>query len=515
MLLALADHPAGAHIVAGGVLLGYSLWRGFVPLRIHRGSIASVIALLAELLLALLVIVVTGQGNSPYVFSAVPPIAAAGFGLGFAPALRMAVGAIVAVGAPTELAADGGGGRVTVGWASELVLVALVTGYARRLFTEAEARTGLVMEELGRLTEANSLLSGLHRVAQALPASLDLSETVLSTVSKVRDLVSPDVVAVLLRDESARSWDVAAVEGVRLSPRIDDAALAPPLRRAAYTRHTVLVEDLGSADGPGLGFRSNSGVYSPLVARGVLVGLLAVESSEGERLDARSVELVDGIAPQAAMAVDNAHWFARLRTMGADEERSRIARDLHDRVGSSLAYLGFELDRIARNTVDPGIDEQLKALRQDVRRVVGEVRDALYDLRTDVSERTDLIATLTEFVDRVGRRSDANVTFSHRASARLPLLQEREMWRIAQEAITNAERHARAAVINVRWECERGRALLMVRDDGAGLSTSSKVRLDSYGMLGMRERADAIGARLDISSEEGRGTTVRCTLGDT
>src|SRR5439155_21596304 len=121
-----------------------------------------------------------------------------------------------------------------------------------------------------------------------------------------------------------------------------------------------LVVDLGAPGaGPGLSPRSGSGIYSPLRARSRLVGLLAVERRVAGSLDQQELALMDGVAEQAALAVDNARWFSRLRRVGADEERNRIARDLHDRVGQSLAYLPCELDRIAGgagNADAPGED---------------------------------------------------------------------------------------------------------------------------------------------------------------
>jgi signal transduction histidine kinase len=86
------------------------------------------------------------------------------------------------------------------------------------------------------------------------------------------------------------------------------------------------------------------------------------------------------------------------------------------------------------------------------------------------------------------------------------------MWRVAQEAISNVERHARASHLSVRWRCDGSNALLVVTDDGQGFPVGKAGRVDSYGMLGMRERADAIGAVLEFESEPGRGTTVRCRL---
>jgi len=86
------------------------------------------------------------------------------------------------------------------------------------------------------------------------------------------------------------------------------------------------------------------------------------------------------------------------------------------------------------------------------------------------------------------------------------------MWRIAQEAISNVERHAQASRVSLQWRCDGSSALLVVADDGQGFPIGKSGRLDSYGMLGMRERADAIGAVLEFESTQGRGTTVRCRL---
>ena len=214
-----------------------------------------------------------------------------------------------------------------------------------------------------------------------------------------------------------------------------------------------------------------------------------------------------------ALAIDNARWFARLRTVGADEERTRIARDLHDRIGQSLAYLAFELDRIVgKAEQDEPLGDSLEQLRDDVRGVIREVRDTLYDLRTDVSDSQDLPTVLEAFIGRVRERSELHIELICDRDQRLPLLQEREMWRLAQEAITNVERHANATRIRVVWRCNGESATLDITDDGQGFPEGRAGRLDSYGILGMRERAASIGATLEISSEPGRGTRVRCTL---
>jgi signal transduction histidine kinase len=346
-----------------------------------------------------------------------------------------------------------------------------------------------------------------------LPASLDLGEVLDSTLNRLRSLVSFDSIAVLLLDETDGHWDVVRHQGLQVPSRIDPSDLPAALRRAIDAECVIHLADLSREPGSGLSKRAGSGLYTVLGARGSVIGLLAIEHGDFEHFTPRDLEVVQGFVAPAALALDNARWFGRLRTVGADEERTRIARDLHDRIGQSLAYLGIELDRLAdRDAAGERITTDIAQLRDDVRGVVREVRDTLYDLRTDVSEENSLDSVLRQFVDRVAERSNLRIQVDADTDVRLPILQEREMWRIAQEALANVERHARATAVRVVWRCDGTRALIDVTDDGVGFDLSRAGRVDSYGVLGMRERASSIGATLEVVSAPGRGTRIRCAL---
>jgi signal transduction histidine kinase len=503
------------HVPAWGcVLAAYALGRTFRPIRYAAGRTRGLVAVLGEVALNLTAVAATGYWDSPYVFSLMTAVIVAGFarGLGFSVRLVVVSTAAIAVPYLSDVGLDDREVRLSAQWAIELLLVALVASYARRLFGEAQERHVAALDRVSRLAEANTLLSALHKVAQGLPASLDLDEVLDSTLASVRDLFDYGSAAVLLRDETGASWIVAASEGTRFPASLTDANLPRPLRQAAASDRPLSFFDLPAQTGGGLNGLAHSGLYAPLRARGDLVGLLAIEHPDVLHFTERDEELLQGFTEAAALAVDNARWFERLRTVGADQERLRIARELHDRIGQSLAYLAFELDRLARVGRDTALHEDLQQLRQDVRQVVSEVRETLYDLRTDVSETQSLIEILESFLDRVRARSGLAVSFRHHASARPPLPQERELWRIAQEAVANAERHAGARHISVSWECDERRALLQVADDGRGFPLGTTGRMDAYGILGMRERADSIGARLEVVSAPGRGTRVRCRL---
>ena len=497
------------------MLVVYAATRTFFPLRYYEDDPWSLLQLLGELALTVIAVAATGYWNSPFVFTVISAVMAAGFARGFGFALRLAVACALALSIPYCIVASTRSRSVRIQdsaqWSAELVLVALVAGYARRLFGEAEVRHSLALDRISRLAEANALLSSLHRVAQSLPSSFDLDEILESTVGRVRELVDCQVVAILLGGDNG-SWRVALSEGVRLPSELPDAELPAAARMAIGGGAPYGAPSLGGTQGAGLAPTSKSGVYAPLRARDQLVGVLVLEHTGEGELGGREARLIESLIEPAALAIDNARWFARLRTVGAAEERTRIARELHDSIGQSLAYVAFELDRILKRAEGQTVHDDLERLRADVRSVVGEVRETLYDMRTDVTETRDLVDALEGFLARVQDRAGIETSFRHQETVRLPVPQEREMWRIAQEAISNVERHSRASHLDVQWRCDGKNALLVIADDGLGFPVGRAGRVDSYGMIGMRERADAIGAVLEFESQPGRGTTVRCRL---
>jgi signal transduction histidine kinase len=502
-------------LVASAGILTYTIFRTLRPIR-YGDEVRSLLVVLAEVAVTVLAVAATGYWQSPLAFSLLTAVALAGFARSFGFGLRIAVASILAVTLPWAL----GPGfvdddvRVSVQWAVEVLLVALVAGYARRISGEADRRQILALDRLGRLSDANELLYQLHQVTQTLPASLDLDEVLDATVEQLKELFEHDAAAVLLFDDTDLRWHTVRREGTRPPARVSSEDLPAPLARALRLRSLVSEQNLLAGGGPGLSPSASSGLYAVLPARGSIIGLISIEHQEEHHFTSRDVDLLAGFVEPAALAIDNARWFGRLRTVGADEERTRIARDLHDRIGQSLAYLAFELDRIVKSGAGGGdTTSALDNLRTDVRGVIGEVRDTLYDLRTDVTESQSLSTTLEAFLERVKDRSGLVGHLRAQETGRLPILQERELWRIAQEAVTNVERHARATQVTISWRCDGSEARLEVADDGIGFPVGKAGRLDSYGILGMRERAASIGATLVVDSELGRGTRVRCTLG--
>ncbi len=495
-------------------IIAYTSFRTITPVR-YLGNIQSLTVVVGEIALHVAAVTLTGFWDSPFVFSLATAVIVAGFARGYAFALRVGAAASLAIGIPFALQPEYGERdiKVTVQWTAIMLLVAVIAGYTRRISGEADRERSLALDRLTRLSDANALLFSLHRVAQSLPASLDMNEVLDTTVTRLRGLVDFSAVAILLFDDTDAQWQVLRSEGVTMPSRLGPTELPSALKRALARNQLVEVADLSADNAVGLSSSAGCGIYTVLPARGAVIGLLAIEHRVPNHFSRRDIEMLNGFIEPVALAIDNARWFSRLRTVGADEERTRIARDLHDRLGQSLAYLAFELDRIvARDAKGEVVGSELAQLRNDVRGVIGEVRDTLYDLRTNVSEATDIADTIEAFVKRLHERTTIVFTLSADRGARLPILQEREMWRIAQEALVNVERHSKAQRVEINWRYDGQSASLEIVDDGEGFPTGGAGRLDSYGMIGMRERAASVGATLDILSAPGKGTAVRCVL---
>jgi signal transduction histidine kinase len=217
-----------------------------------------------------------------------------------------------------------------------------------------------------------------------------------------------------------------------------------------------------------------------------------------------------------SMRLDTALVFDEIRTMATADERQRLAREIHDGIAQEVASLGYVVDHMASTTRDPTVAQGLRDLRKELSRVVADLRLSIFDLRSDVSATNGLGSALSDYVRQVGAKSDLTVHLTlNEAPTRLAPAVEAELLRIAQEAVTNARKHASARNLWVDCWTDPPRASLTIRDDGQGISGR---RDDSYGISIMRERAQRIDASLEVTSEsepdKPRGTVVQVKVAE-
>ena len=456
-------------------------------------------------------VLLSGAWSSPFVLLLVPATMLAGFaaGGGFSAQLSAAAVAVVTVQHVPNVGVRQGLQDGAL-WVGLLGLVAFTSGLAHRAAHDAARQQQVAHDRVSRLADANSLLFALQRVAQTLPASLDLEEVLDSTVGRLRTMVRPEVFAVFLVESGTKQAIPARTHGIDSARSYSLDHLPAGLRQALESPKTIRLDNVPAGGGISPGARS--GLYAALRARGALIGFVAVEAPTTAAFGPQQTEVVHGLSEPFGIAIDNARMFGRIRTIATDEERTRIARELHDHVGSSLALIGFEVDR-ALSVASEGGETMpvLRELRDHVSAVVREVRDTLYDLRTDITESRDLAATTAEFLLRLGQRSGIETHTDFDIGERLPMTIERELWQIMREAMVNAERHAHAGRIEVSCRRTDTGLVCVVRDDGVGLD-ATRARHDSYGLVGMRERAHRLDAELSVCTPPNGGTEVRITL---
>lgn len=494
-----------ALIIAGAILLTTTVYRTFRPLQIYPATWRAEALVILDLLIAVVAIAFTNTWSSPFLLMPLPLVLLAAYGWGYREggfAALFTAGTIVMADVVSGASED----AMQTGLIVSLVVVAaaVVGGYTRQLWLEAEERERETADEVARMSLANDLFHALHDVVRTLPDSLDLAEVVASARDTLREVFAPDVLVVALADETSNAWHTQLSEGVAVAEHLDTEDLPPRVREALSRPGVVRVQSTASQDELWNGEFASSGLVVGLRTPDRVVGLLAVEYRAPDRVSAPDAELFARIASSLALAVDNARWFGRLRTLGAEAERARIARDLHDRTAQSMAYIGFELDRLSNRYSDPALPELHRAVRQ----VVVELRETLYQLRTTVTDEEGFVPLAQPYLKRWSDRTDVESTFEAICpERRLPRQVEQELWRIFQEALTNVERHADASSVHVTWDCSDPGARLVVRDDGSGMDTT-RAAPERYGLVGIRERADAIGARVRFSSKPGSGTTL-------
>jgi PAS domain S-box-containing protein len=199
-----------------------------------------------------------------------------------------------------------------------------------------------------------------------------------------------------------------------------------------------------------------------------------------------------------------------------EEERRRLARELHDEIGQTLTAIGISLQPMKRSCT-PAMRPHLEECIAVVDRAIQQVRHLSLDLRPSMLEDLGLVATLRWDLDRQARRVGYEARFvADPEVVRLSPAVAIAAFRVAQEALTNVARHAGARRVGVTLRLRDGSLRLAVRDDGAGFDPEATLRCAEggrgLGLLGLRERAALLGGRLAVRSAPGRGTEVRLTV---
>jgi signal transduction histidine kinase len=222
------------------------------------------------------------------------------------------------------------------------------------------------------------------------------------------------------------------------------------------------------------------------------------------------------VANQASTAIENARLYEQAQQLAVTEERSRLARDLHDSVTQALygitLYSQAAAGHLAAGRIDK-VAEHLRELQDTSQDALAEMRLLIFELRPPILAEGGLAAALQARLLAVEGRAGLKTEFKSEMQGRLPLAVEEGLYRIAQEALNNCLKHARARRIVVNVWRDVQRVTLTIADDGVGFDPATARARGGLGISAMEERAAQLGGRLSVNSKPGEGTQVRVEVG--
>jgi signal transduction histidine kinase len=202
---------------------------------------------------------------------------------------------------------------------------------------------------------------------------------------------------------------------------------------------------------------------------------------------------------------------ARLLTLQEDE-RERISRELHDQLGQLLTALGLDLDWCVRHGPEK-LQERLREAVRLTQQAIAETRELCSTLRPGDLQGVQLADALKTYASEFAARSGITISLNDKAGElKLPREAGRNLYRIAQEALSNVGRHAHATHVEIELARVDGKLAMSIADDGKGFDPGAITDAHAIGLIGMRERARLIGATVEVHSAPGSGTTIRLEL---
>lgn len=280
------------------------------------------------------------------------------------------------------------------------------------------------------------------------------------------------------------------------------------------------------------GYRGRGGITTRLWYRGKLYGLLCASIPSKLTEEKEECTLFEEIAQDVAYALHkieleeeheraqrNLRFYAEQAIMAQEDERKRIALELHDETAQALASLGMDLGVLANNKRlgSPEISRNLKALQTETETILEGVRSLSKALRPPMLDEFGLLSALKGLVHELVEQQQIKVRFDVEGiSRRLSSEAEISIYRVAQEALTNIKKHAAASECSLLLRYSPRKMVLEIRDNGRGFTTrepsGDTVDTGKLGLTGMQERSKLIGGTFNIKSRLGHGTIVRLEL---
>jgi len=461
-------------------------------------------------------------------------------------------------------------GRVVVGRLRQFLGVVKRVGDGdldAKVVTEGEDEIAELAEAFNRMTDElqrqTRKLSTLNTLATTIGQSLDLSEILNTALDEVLELMDVGAGWINVQDEHGEKMRIVASRGLPEEAAMahsyclwnedictdvlqsgrsqvfrngEDHSFDKPNAVGPLNAVEPLngVEPLSTGLCPAAGYLQEDGLIFhacvPLKSKDVVLGVMSVAgvaASDPWMFTEDSLDTLTAIGRQIGIAIENASLYEELRQKEVlrrqllereitlrEQERKRIARDLHDQTGQRLTSMIMTLSLLEEAVPAPEVQARVRDLRDTAAQVLKEVRDLALHLRPSLLDDLGLLAALRHYLKRYQNRYRLIVDFQPLGldGKRLPPDVETALFRITQQALTNVARHAEAHSVTVLLEHRGTSVQLIVEDNGKGFDLAqvmdSRPHEGNLGLYCMRERASLIGGTLTIESTPGRGTAV-------
>jgi signal transduction histidine kinase len=372
----------------------------------------------------------------------------------------------------------------------------------------------------GELRERLNQMVGLQKLGATLLQEHDFDRLLHGIAVQLQRLTDAEGVALGLLEEDGNWFELRTAVGTDAAARIG-ARVPVEGSLIGQAVRTNLAQRSDDAQTDPRGYKPilvPSGTHSiltvPMRTRQRVVGAISIYNKQGApSFSERDAEIGMLFAQQAAVAIENVRLYEEVRGKAALEERQRLARELHDSV--SQALFGITLNAASADELFDVSPDRARGLMRDVLRLADagltELRALIFELRPESLEREGLVGALEKQVASVRARHGLEVSVELGEEPDLSQPAKEALYRVAQEALQNAVKHARAQTVRLLLESGGAEVRLLVADDGRGFDP----RQDFPGHLGlqsMRERAAAVGGSVEIDSAPGAGTRLQAQV---
>jgi signal transduction histidine kinase len=366
------------------------------------------------------------------------------------------------------------------------------------------------------LQSSNAALRAVYDVSLAVSTETDLDVTMAMIVDRARRLLDVDAALLVLGGPDGEM----RLRASNAKPGVIAAVAAGDDGRSRVGRDGMA----GAGCSPSGGLASylapgyQVGLEAPVGHGTSGVGVLGVATTAPREFCQADVETLTALATQVGLALEAARLRAEIKLLAVQGERERIAREMHDGLAQVLGYVNTKSQAVGQLLADgkvPEASRQLGELAAAARSVYADVREAILNLAPPASFDGGLAAALEEYAARWAESSKLAVRFQATPEAReasLPQDVGYEVFGVAREALTNVRKHAHARRVGVSLTRAGDELVLLISDDGVGFDpnaiSAGPERWPHFGLAGMRERAQAVGGRIEWRSKLGSGAEV-------